>query len=249
MTLFFYIFLASRIRIYFEICCSHAFLAQYSLNNDSLNDYSKQLLLRVILLILLFLCKFLLFWDSFQVDGLQMFPPGDSSVNFTQAQCCTRAWITLFLVFSHGEMELKVDKRRIVIVWLELEQLLNDLVFSPSPFQISHRPSGLSGQHHVDHRPLVPISDTPPHPQLIQYLWVRWLKDSGGFRSTLVLAWYLASAVCLWRCPAALYDDWAALSFPCFDAQKVPLIKKRILQHLLLTICPAVLDGGRYRNS
>lgn len=30
-------------------------------------------------------------------------------------------------------------------------------------FQISHRPSGLSGQHHVDHRPLVPIS-APPSP-------------------------------------------------------------------------------------
>lgn len=30
------------------------------------------------------------------------------------------------------------------------------------PFQISHRPSGLSGQHHVDRRPLVPISAPPP---------------------------------------------------------------------------------------
>ncbi len=64
--------------------------------------------------------------------------------------------------FSHGEMELKVDKRRSVILWLEPEQLLNDAPLTPSSFQISHRPSGLSGQHHVDHRPLVPIN-APPH--------------------------------------------------------------------------------------
>lgn len=82
------------------IYLSQAFLSQYSVNNDSLNDYSKQLLSAVILLILLFLCKLLLFWDSFQLDGLQMFPRRDSSVNFTPAQCCTRAWITLFWFFS-----------------------------------------------------------------------------------------------------------------------------------------------------
>lgn len=60
-------------------------------------------------------------------------------------------------------MELKVDKGRSVILWLEPEQLLNDPPppITPSSFQISHRPSGLSGQHHVDRRPLVPIS-TPP---------------------------------------------------------------------------------------
>lgn len=64
--------------------------------------------------------------------------------------------------FSHGEMELKVDKRS-VILWLELEQPLNDPPHTHTPsFQISHRPSGLSGQHHVDHRPLVPISAPPP---------------------------------------------------------------------------------------
>lgn len=33
----------------------------------------------------------------------------------------------------------------------------------PPSFQISHRPSGLSGQHHVNRRPLVPISAPPPH--------------------------------------------------------------------------------------
>lgn len=68
---------------------------------------------------------------------------------------------------SHGEMELKVDKRRSVILWLGSNQLLND----PSPlpnlsfFQISHQPPGLSGQHHVDHRPLDLIS--PPSPCLV----------------------------------------------------------------------------------
>lgn len=33
----------------------------------------------------------------------------------------------------------------------------------PPSFQISHRPSGLSGQYHVNRRPLVPISAPPPH--------------------------------------------------------------------------------------
>lgn len=65
---------------------------------------------------------------------------------------------------SHGERELTEDKRS-VILWLEPKQRLNDTpppTPTPSSFQISHRTSGLSGQHHVDHRPLVPISAPPP---------------------------------------------------------------------------------------
>ncbi len=53
----------------------------HNLNNVSFGDFSKQLLLTVIQLILLLLGELPSFGDSFQVDGLQMFPRRDSSAH------------------------------------------------------------------------------------------------------------------------------------------------------------------------
>lgn len=73
----------------------------------------------------------------------------------------------------------------------------------PSPsFQISHRPSGLSGQHHVDRRPLVPISAPPRPPPAAPPCTVSLSPMAKRPRR---VPFHISS----WPgiCPAALHDD------------------------------------------
>lgn len=91
---------------------------------------------------------------------------------------------------------------------------------APSSFQISHRPSGLSGQHHVDHRPLVPISAP------VQYLnpMVKRPRQV-PFHISFSLVSGLSSVFVALPCGTPWW--LSAAEFPLLWCLESPLIEKR----------------------
>lgn len=180
-----------------------------------------------------------------------MFPRRDSSVNFAPSHSAVPGLGLHSFGFSHGEMELKVDKRRSVILWLEPEQLLNDSPYplpparpTPSSFQISHRPSGLSGQHHVDHRPLVPIS--PPSPCVVSLRPMVKRPRRVPFHISFGLVSGLGSVFVALPCSAPWWLSGA--EFPLLWFPKSPLIDKKIdcaIYYWLFVLFSSVADRKR----